>query len=37
MYTKIKKENGLAVNCLEKKSDIRWLIVANKRIIFFQI
>ena len=37
MYIKIKNENRLAVACLEKKSVFRWLIVANKRIIFFQI
>ena len=36
VYIKLKSENGLAVACLEKKSDFRWLIVAKKRIIFFK-
>ena len=36
MYIEFKSENRLAVACLEKKSDFRWLIAANKRIIFFQ-
>ena len=33
MYIDFKSENRLAV---EKKSEFRWLIVANKRIIFFK-
>ena len=36
MYIDFKSENHLAVACLEKKSEFRWLIVANKRIIFFK-
>ena len=36
MYIKLKGETDLAVTCLEKKSDFRLLIVANKRIIFFK-
>ena len=36
MYIKVKNETHLALACLEKKSDFRWLIVANKRIIFFK-
>ena len=36
MYIKLKSENGLAVACLEKKSEFRWLIFAKKRIIFFK-
>ena len=36
MYIELKCENRLAVACLEKKSEFRWLIVANKLIIFFK-
>ena len=36
MYIDFKSENRLALACLEKKSDLRCLIVANKRIIFFK-
>ena len=36
MYIEFKSENRLAVACLEKKSEFRWLIVANKRILFFK-
>ena len=36
MYIEFKSENGLAVACLEKESEFRWLIVANMRIIFFK-
>ena len=36
MYIDFKIENCLAVACLEKISEYRWLIVANKRIIFFK-
>ena len=34
MYIELKSESGLAVACLEKKSEFGWLIVANKRILF---
>ena len=36
MCIEFKSGNRLAVACLEKKSEFRWLIVANKRIIFFK-
>ena len=36
MYVNFKSENRFAVACLEKNSEFRWLIVANKRIIFFK-
>ena len=35
MYIDFKIENCLAVACLEKNSEFRWLIIANKRIMFF--
>ena len=35
-YVHCKSENHLAVACLEKNSEFRLLIVANKRIIFFK-
>ena len=36
MYIELKSENRLAIACLEKKPEYRWLIVSNKRIIFFK-
>ena len=36
LYVDCKSENHLAVACLEKNSEFRLLIVANKRIIFFK-
>ena len=36
MYIELKSENRLAIACLEKKPEHRWLIVAIKRIIFFK-
>ena len=36
MYIEFNSENGLAVAGLENNSEFRWLIVANKRIIFFK-
>ena len=36
MYKDFKIENRLAVACLEKILEFRWLIVANKRIIIFK-
>ena len=36
MYIDFKIESRLAVACLGKISEFRWLIVANKRIIIFK-
>ena len=36
MYVDCKSGNHLAVGCLEKNSEFRLVIVANKRIIFFK-
>ena len=36
MYVDCKSENHLAVACLEKNSEFRLVIVANKRIMFFK-
>ena len=36
MYIDFKNENGSAVACLEKNSEFRSLIVADKRIMFFK-